>query len=78
LHRQLGYDGDLLGTVMIETFKESSRSHTAAVFVPGQHSQKWEPSQLKPGQRLREPKALFKKLDDKVADEEKAKLGKPA
>ncbi|MBI5034594.1 MAG: methionine--tRNA ligase [Chloroflexi bacterium] len=76
LHRQLGYDGDLLGEVKIETFQESTRSHTAAVYYPGQHSQKWEPSQLQPGQKLREPKALFKKLDEKIAEEEKAKLGK--
>jgi len=77
LHRQLGYAGDLLGEVKIETFQESTRSHTAAVYHPGKHSQKWEPSQLEPGQPLREPKVLFKKLDDKIVEEEKAKLGKP-
>jgi methionyl-tRNA synthetase len=76
LHQQLGYDGDLLGEVKIETFHETAKSHTAAVFHPGKHSQKWEPSQLKPEQPLREPKALFKKLDEKIAEEEKAKLGK--
>lgn len=76
LHQYLGYDGDLLGEVKIETFKESSRSHTAAVYHPGTHSQKWAPSQLAPGQKLREPKALFKKLEEKIAEEEKAKLGK--
>ena len=76
LHRQLGYDGDLLGEIKIETFQETTRSHTAAVYYPGRHSQKWEPSQLKPGQALREPKALFKKLEEKIAEEEKAKLGK--
>jgi methionyl-tRNA synthetase len=76
LHAQLGYDGDLLGAVEIKTFQESTRSHTAACYKPGQHNQKWEPSQIKPGQALREPKALFKKLDDQIAEEEKAKLGK--
>jgi methionyl-tRNA synthetase len=77
LHRQLGYDGDLLGEVKIETFVEATRSHAAAVYHPGEHSQKWEPSQLQAGQPLREPKALFKKLEEKIAEEEKAKLGKP-
>ena len=76
LHAQLGYDGDLLGEIRIETFHESSRSHTAAVYQPGKHTQRWMPSQLPPGQPLREPKALFKKLDEKIAEEEKAKLGK--
>jgi methionyl-tRNA synthetase len=77
LHRQLGYDGDLLGTLAIKTYKETTRSHQAIVYTPGQHAQKWAPSQLQPGQPLREPKALFKKLEEKIADEEKAKLGKP-
>ncbi len=77
LHRQLGYDGDLLGKLKVETFKESSRSHTALVYEPGKHSQKWAPSKLAAGQPLREPKPLFKKLDEKIAEEERAKLGKP-
>jgi methionyl-tRNA synthetase len=77
LHRQLGYAGDLLGAIKVETFKEPSRSHQAVVYQPGTHSQKWAPSQLPPGQPLGEPKALFKKLDEKVAEEERAKLGKP-
>jgi methionyl-tRNA synthetase len=77
LHAQLGYDGDLLGEVKIETFNESTRSHTAAVYHPGKHAQQWAPSQLPAGQKLREPKALFVKLDEKVAEEEKAKLGQP-
>jgi len=76
LHRQLGYDGDLLGVLKVETFKESTRAHQAVVYEPGKHSQKWTPSQLQPGQPLREPKALFKKLDEKIAEEERAKLGK--
>ncbi len=78
LHRQLGYDGDLLGTLKVETFQESSRSHTALVYEPGKHSQEWAPSKLAAGQPLREPKPLYKKLDEKVAEEERAKLGKPA
>ncbi len=78
LHRQLGYDGDLLGQLEIKTFQESSRAHRALVYEPGDalRKQKWAPSALAPGQKLREPKGLFKKLDDKVAEIEKSKLGK--
>lgn len=76
LHGYLGYDGDLLGSVAIETYKESSRSHTAAEYHPGKHNQKWAPSKIAAGQKLREPKALYKKLEEKVAEEEKSKLGK--
>ena len=32
----------------------------------------WEPSDLRPGQALREPKPLFRKLDDSIVDEELA------
>ncbi len=78
LHAQLGYDGDLLGAVKIETVAEAARRHTVAVYEPGQHAHRWQPSPLAPGQRLREPHALFKKLDEKIAEEEKAKLGKPS
>lgn len=34
------------------------------------HEPVWKPTQLRAGQKLREPHALFKKLDDKVVDEE--------
>ncbi|MCL5951410.1 MAG: methionine--tRNA ligase [Chloroflexi bacterium] len=76
LHRQLGYEGDLLGKFEIKTFQETIRSHTALMYEPGQHSQKWAPSQLSSGQKLGEPRPLFKKLDEKTAEEEKSKLGR--
>ncbi|MCL4396141.1 MAG: methionine--tRNA ligase [Chloroflexi bacterium] len=76
LHRQLGYEGDLLGKFEIKTFQETTRSHTALMYEPGQHSQKWAPSQLPSGQKLGEPRPLFKKLDEKTAEEEKSKLGR--
>ncbi len=76
LHHQLGYSGDLLGTFEVKTFQESTRAHQALIYTPGKNDQKWEPSKLPPGQKLGTPKALFKKLDEKIAEEEKAKLGK--
>ena len=76
LHRQLGYEGDLLGKFEIKTFQETTRSHTALMYEPGQHSQKWAPSELPSGQKLGEPRPLFKKLDEKTAEEEKSKLGR--
>jgi methionyl-tRNA synthetase len=30
----------------------------------------WDPSELPPGQQLREPAPLFKKLDEGIVDEE--------
>ncbi len=37
----------------------------------------WGWTELKPGQRLAPPKALFTKLDDSVVEAEKARLGQP-
>ncbi len=36
----------------------------------------WKPSDLKPGQKLNEPAPLFKKLDESIIAEERARLGK--
>ena len=30
----------------------------------------WQPSELAPGQKLREPAPLFKKLDESIVDDE--------
>ena len=35
----------------------------------------WESQDLSPGQRLREPKPLFAKLDDGIIEEEKKRIG---
>jgi methionyl-tRNA synthetase len=36
----------------------------------------WKPSELKTGQRLNQPGPLFKKLEESVVEEERARLGK--
>jgi methionyl-tRNA synthetase len=85
LHRQLGYEGNLTGTFEIKTFEERrsvelnapTHSHQALAYSPPTASMgvRWAPSQLSPGQRLGEPKALFKKLDESVIEKEVSKLG---
>jgi methionyl-tRNA synthetase len=35
---------------------------------------RWEPSRLEPGQQLRQPAPLFKKIDPEIAEEEIARL----
>lgn len=76
LHRQLGYEGNLAGTLEIKKFDEETRSHDALVYLPATGNASWEPSRLKPGQALGEPRALFKKLDEGVIEKETSKLGK--
>lgn len=74
LHQFFGYDGPLFGTQKIETFAESKGSHEALTYDPAGATGEWKPSNLKAGQLLRQPGPLFKKLDEKVAEEEVANL----
>lgn len=74
LHKYLGYSGSLFGSQMIVAYDEPSRSHEALTYDPTGAAGRWEPSQLKPHQVLQPPAPLFKKLDEKVAEEEVARL----
>jgi methionyl-tRNA synthetase len=76
LHQMLGYDGQLFGDQHIETYQESERSHDALTYSHEAASGRWEQSKLQAGQALRKPKPLFKKLDDSVIEDERARLGK--
>jgi methionyl-tRNA synthetase len=69
LHEQLGHDDVIAPQPEVRVFSEDGRPHTV---LAGEyaHQPVWKPTQLRAGQRLREPQALFKKLDDKVVDEE--------
>ena len=77
LHGYLGYEGRLFGTQRIVTYQESTRAHEALTYDPAGATGQWSPSDLKPGQALREPAPLFKKLEAKVVEEERARLGQP-
>jgi methionyl-tRNA synthetase len=73
----LGHDEPLFGERSIEHYVESSREHDAATYaaLPGEGSvNRWQPSQLAAGQQLRKPTVLFQKLDESVAEEERARL----
>ena len=77
VYEYLGYDGQLFGELKIEEFAESERSHRALVYDGSAAIGKWEKSALKQGQALREPKALFVKLEPEIVDQERAYLGQP-
>jgi methionyl-tRNA synthetase len=74
LHEMLGYQGQLFGRQYTQTFAETRRSHTALCYDASQATGKWQSSQLPAGQRLRQPSALFKKLDDDTVEKELARL----
>ncbi len=75
LHRMLGYDQPLFGDLKIATFRESERQHEALAYDPSPASGRWEPSRLPAGQALRPPEALYRKLDDSLVEQERARLG---
>jgi methionyl-tRNA synthetase len=78
LHGYLGYEGRLFGTQKIVTYPEATREHQALTYDPAGATGRWQPSALPGGQPLRQPAALFKKLDESVAEEERARLTRPA
>ena len=75
LHRMLGYDGDLLGRQIVRDFKETERTHRALTYDASSITEHWKPSQLPVGQAFRPIAPLFAKLDEKIVEEEKARLG---
>ncbi|GAB4450851.1 MAG: methionine--tRNA ligase [Anaerolineae bacterium] len=76
LHQLLGYDGQLFGDQHIVTYQEGARPHDALTYDPTPATGRWTPSALPPGQKLRKPSPLFKKLDESVIEGERARLGK--
>jgi methionyl-tRNA synthetase len=64
LHELLGYDGQLAGPLEFrEVTEEDGGTHE---ILTGDYTGwvgSWTPSELAPGQQLREPRPLFKKLD---------------
>ncbi len=78
VHEFLGYEGRLFGDLRIETFEEDGQAHQALTYHADENVVgAWEPSKLPPGQALRQPKPLFRKLEPELIDEERARLGQP-
>ncbi|MBI5349012.1 MAG: methionine--tRNA ligase [Chloroflexi bacterium] len=74
LHQYFGYDGKLFGEQKIISYDEPTRSHEALTYDASIATGKWAPSQLQPNTPLRQPAPLFKKLEEKIAEEEVARL----
>lgn len=70
-----GYETPLFGESYTETVTDALGGHTVLKYrtVDGLY---WKPSELKPGAKLNQPGPLFKKLEEKLVEEERARLGK--
>ena len=76
VHELLGYDGYLAGPIESVTIAEEDGStHDVLTGDYTSWVGSWTPSELPPGQALREPRPLFRKLPPETVDEELARLG---
>ena len=77
LNTYLGFTEPLFGEQYIEEQQDDLGVHNTLRYCPPQPGGHWEPSNLQPGQHLKQPAPLFKKLvDPHLADEERKRLGK--
>ncbi len=79
LHRFLGYDTTLFGEQYIEAVEDSLGVHNVIRYRDVSRIDSptyWKPSQLEPNKQMRQPAPLFKKLEESVIEEERARLGK--
>jgi methionyl-tRNA synthetase len=74
LHEALGYDSDLVGRQEVVEYREDSRTHRGLTYSCDRAGDIWAPSRLQPGQALRHPHPLFRKLDEEIVEQELARL----
>jgi methionyl-tRNA synthetase len=77
LHGFFGYTDSLYGKQYIEPVKDSLGEHNVLRYqgsADAVGTVRWKPSELPPGRKLNQPGPLFKKLDESVAEEERARL----
>jgi len=75
LHGFFNYETPLFGEQYTETVKDSLGEHTVLRYK-GIEGLQWKPSDLLPGKKLNQPGPLFKKLEEAVIEEERARLEK--
>ena len=77
LHQYLGYETPLFGEQYMEEVEDSLGVHNVMRYRPSSDPEpKWKRSELVPNQELKQPGPLFKKLEESVIEEERARLGK--
>jgi methionyl-tRNA synthetase len=77
LHTYLGYTKPLFGEQFLEVIQDELGKHKVLRYRPGNSIGRWQPSQLPAGQALSQPSPLFKKLDESIVEQERARLGQP-
>jgi methionyl-tRNA synthetase len=76
VHELLGHEGWLAGPLEFRTFtEEGGAEHAVLTADYDAWVGSWAPSDLQPGQKLAEPKPLFRKLPPETVQEELERLG---
>jgi methionyl-tRNA synthetase len=76
LHELLGNEGVIAGPLEFRDVEDDGDTHVVLTGDYDSWEGSWAPSELAPGQALREPKPLFRKLDAaKVEAEELERMG---
>ncbi|MCE5208777.1 MAG: methionine--tRNA ligase [Chloroflexi bacterium] len=74
LHAMLGYENLLFGSQFTQIVKDDLGEHNVLSYDASKATGCWQPSNLKAGARLQTPEPLFEKLDEKIIEEERARL----
>jgi methionyl-tRNA synthetase len=74
LHELLGHEGTIAGGPEFRMIEEEDGSHEVLTGDYEAWVGKWMPTVLPPGQKLLEPRPLFRKLDPEIVDEELARM----
>ena len=77
LHTFFGYSTPLFGEQRIDSVTDDLGEHTVLRYDGSKATGRWEPSQLEAGRVLLQPQPLFKKLEPKIVEEERARMGQP-
>jgi len=75
LHRYFGYLKPFFGEQKTELCTDELGEHRVLLYDGSRASGEWKISELPPGQALIQPAPLFKKLEEKIVAEERARLG---
>jgi methionyl-tRNA synthetase len=74
LHHFLGYDGDIFGRLYVDEVTDARGTRPVLRYDGSQLEARWEPTELRPGQPLRQPGPLYKKLDPELVEAERRRL----
>ncbi len=75
LHAIFGYESPLFGEQTVEEIPDGLGTHKGLKYH-GVEGIQWKPSELEPGGVFHQPEPLFKKLEESLIEEERARLGK--